>query len=408
MAAPTERRDRIRLVHLADTHLGFGAYRALDAEFAINQREADNYRAFERAIDAIMELRPDLVIHAGDVFDSARPSNRAMSFALRQFLRLTAAGIPVVLISGNHSTPKLAGTGSVFEIFDLFEGLRPVYADGYERVDLARTIVHAVPQCRSPEEFQAALAAARESLEQESAGKGNRRPHILTAHAAYAGIREFSMAEFNEQLISAEGVFAGFDYVALGHYHNHAQLAPNAYYSGSLEHLTFAEAGRPRGFLEVTLPAGTGNAHGTAEVVFREVATRAMVDLPPVDAAGADASSLMERLEKVVRDSAPEGAIVRLSLKDVEPAVYASLDFARLRALTADTVHFELNKQSARAPNDEAAPEHPETLGTGNLGQEFERFLAAQEKLPAKELRALRELGTGYLSRATASEEESG
>ena len=57
-------------------------------------------RAFERAIDAILAQKPDLVLHAGDVFHHTRPTWHAMRIFLRQMRRLEQAGIPVVIIAG--------------------------------------------------------------------------------------------------------------------------------------------------------------------------------------------------------------------------------------------------------------------------------------------------------------------
>ena len=106
----------MKIVHVSDTHIGFSAYRKVDDETGINQREMDVYRRFAEFTDKAIEIHPDVVIHSGDLFDSVRPSNRAISVALDNLARITAAGIPVVVIAGNHSTPRLRETGSVFKI----------------------------------------------------------------------------------------------------------------------------------------------------------------------------------------------------------------------------------------------------------------------------------------------------
>ncbi|HRU11914.1 MAG TPA: DNA repair exonuclease, partial [Methanomassiliicoccales archaeon] len=96
----------MRIAHVADTHVGFTAYRRTDPETGMNQREVDVYRAFERLVDSLIAKRPDAVLHSGDLFDSVRPSNRALSVVLEQLLRLSREGIPIVLIAGNRSTPR--------------------------------------------------------------------------------------------------------------------------------------------------------------------------------------------------------------------------------------------------------------------------------------------------------------
>ncbi len=121
----------LKIIHVADTHIGFAAYRKVcedeGAYKGLNQREVDVYRVFESFVDEVLKARPDAVLHAGDPFDTVRPTNRALSFALEQLLRISDAGIPVVMIAGNHSTPRLRETGSVFRLFEHLKGVHPVY-----------------------------------------------------------------------------------------------------------------------------------------------------------------------------------------------------------------------------------------------------------------------------------------
>ena len=54
------------------------------------------------------------MLHAGDVFHHTRPSWSTLTHFVRQMRRLEWARIPVVVIAGNHDTPRLRTTGSVF------------------------------------------------------------------------------------------------------------------------------------------------------------------------------------------------------------------------------------------------------------------------------------------------------
>ena len=95
----------MKIIHFSDTHLGFSDLDVTNSE-GVNQREADFYKAFSDVIDAILEIRPDYVIHTGDLFHRASPSNRAITFAMMQLKRLQEAKMPLVIIAGNHSTPR--------------------------------------------------------------------------------------------------------------------------------------------------------------------------------------------------------------------------------------------------------------------------------------------------------------
>ena len=56
----------------------------------IGAREYDIMAAFEQAISRLVERAPDLVLHTGDLFDSARPAPHVLDFAMRQVKRLGA------------------------------------------------------------------------------------------------------------------------------------------------------------------------------------------------------------------------------------------------------------------------------------------------------------------------------
>lgn len=79
----------MRIVHFSDTHLGFSAYSKIDPSDGVNAREKDFYNAFRQAVDKAIELKPDAVVHAGDLFDVPRPTNRAIVFAQEQLIRLS-------------------------------------------------------------------------------------------------------------------------------------------------------------------------------------------------------------------------------------------------------------------------------------------------------------------------------
>src|SRR5256714_7882533 len=115
-AAPPAR--GMRLVHFSDLHLGFRQYQRLTPG-GINQREADVARSFQTAIDRIIALHPDLVLIGGDVFHNVRPTNPAIVHAFLQFSRLRSAlpNAPVVIVAGNHDTPRAAETGSILRLF---------------------------------------------------------------------------------------------------------------------------------------------------------------------------------------------------------------------------------------------------------------------------------------------------
>jgi len=146
----------MKILHMADTHLGYSAYRKLTND-GTNQREIDIYDSFTQCIDYAIKSNPDLIIHAGDLFDSVRPTNRAITAALHQIIRLSKENIPFVVISGNHETPRLKETGSIFRIFEHLDNVFPIYNTTDITIPFnikgKKLIIHAVPHCQTKEKF---------------------------------------------------------------------------------------------------------------------------------------------------------------------------------------------------------------------------------------------------------------
>jgi len=202
----------VKLAHLADLHLGFRQFERQTARGG-NQREADVADAFRRAVDDLLEQRPDLILIAGDVFHSVRPTNPAILFFFRQLQRLRAElpEAPVVLVAGDHDTPRSAETGTILKLYEVL-GVE-IVVDKPRRLTFPKldTAVLAVPS-------QALVAADRPALRAERSVARN----ILLLHAEVEGATgpAWRMLNPGPSLVSrAEIGFAQWDYVALGNYH---------------------------------------------------------------------------------------------------------------------------------------------------------------------------------------------
>jgi DNA repair exonuclease SbcCD nuclease subunit len=370
----------MRVLHLSDTHLGKGAYHQV-TEQGLNQREEDVHQAFVRVVDKALELRPDVVLHSGDLFDVVRPSNRAIGQAVEQLLRLSKAGIPVVAIAGNHETPRLRETGSVFRFFEFFDGLRPVYKGRTEVVRIGDLALHAVPQAANE-------AEVRRHLE-EAAPSPDAAFNVLTAHVAVSGIKAFTMGEFNEHVVPTSALHPDFDHIALGHFHGCTQLAPNAWYAGSTERMSFNEAGQQKGFLLADLERGT--------VDFHPIATRPMLDLPPLDADGMDAPAVQQAVLRTLTEAQPAGKILRLKVQRLPRHVHAGLDLARIRRAGEGALHCEVRYELVHQGQAQVGQEEGDAIGP--LGEEFDRFLA-QTPLDGLDRARVRDRAVGYLREA--------
>ena len=342
-----------RLVHVSDTHLGFQAYSRLTTD-GLNQREVDFQDAFARVVDAAVADPPDLFLHTGDLFDHPRPTNRAIAHALHQVRRLADRKVPTVLVSGNHDAPRMRETGSIFRVFEDLPGVHAVYRGQLETIQAGGMTVHAVSQAITQEAFHAQLAAAKPE------GPG---PHVLAVHGTVLGVDGLFTSEFNEYQIPANAIRPDFDYIALGHFHNAKRVADNAWYAGSAEYCSFAEADEPKVWLDAQVD------RGQAKVRHRETGARPMKDLGVVDATGLDRDRLMEAL-RVAVGNAPKASVARLTVERLERALARTLDWEGVRALRPDLCHLELRP---RVLEEVGASEAG--LELAGIAREFESFL---------------------------------
>src|SRR5574340_850147 len=102
-----------RLLHMADVHLGARHQDLGDA--ASSQRERQ-FAAFQRAIELALAERVDLVVVAGDLFDSNQQPRRSVDQVAAQLARLVAVGIRTVILPGTHD---LYDASSVYRTYDL-------------------------------------------------------------------------------------------------------------------------------------------------------------------------------------------------------------------------------------------------------------------------------------------------
>jgi exonuclease SbcD len=366
----------MRMVHISDTHLGLSAYTKVDPSTGVNQRETDFYDAFVRCVNMTIDLKPDLLVHSGDLFDTVRPQNRAIDIALKQLVRLSEAGIEVVLISGNHSTPRLAETGNIFRIFEHLRSVHPVHEPGVASFVCGDTTVHAIPHSANPPMAEV-LAGVRKSSDTTY--------NVLALHAGVDGANTYRMDEFNEQIIIPSMIPKGMDYVALGHYHRFSKVKEMMYYSGSIERSDFGEVGQQKGFIEVDLERGSAK--------FHEIATREMKDLEPIDAAGLSATDVTSEVRRRLGEEDLDGCIVRLVVSEVGSDALRSMDVPALRRLGSAALYFELKVGRA----DPTGHVGPGTTNIGTLANEYQQYVEGMDTSGDKR-RKLLDLGLPYFA----------
>jgi len=289
----------MKLIHIADTHLGLAAFNRLDPESGMNLREKQVYDNFLKAIDEIISQKPDALVHAGDLFDTVKPKTRAYTTVLEALERLHAAGIPVIIIAGNHSMVKTRYTSSPYEVLTYHPSqITAAYRFRYERVEIGDTVFHLIPNMLRVEDYRTAYD------EIELSGKHN---NVLVTHGLATAIKDKRLATVAEHELDGTILSENFDYIALGHYHRQCQITDNAWYSGSIEYLTYGEIADTKGGLLVD--------PGRHEVQHLELPKTPMVDLGTIKCQGVHPGDITEEIiARVTQKHLPQYAMAQVTL----------------------------------------------------------------------------------------------
>ncbi len=329
----------MRLVHLADLHLGFRQYQRLTAA-GVNQREADVEDTMQRAVRQVTALAPDVIVLGGDIFHSVRPSNPAILHAFRMLSewRRLLPDTNIVMVAGNHDAPRTSETGCILQ---LFREIGVYVADAgaevftFPELSLAVLAVPDIPGIVRP------TLVPPEGF----------RHRVLLMHGEVAGMLPAHLATPERAAIEIPVTDLHADawsYIALGHYHVYRQVAPCAYYSGSLDYTSSNPWGERqeeqarglmgKGFIEQDLETGAHRFHPLQPA-------RPLLDLTPIDATGMSAADLDAAIRARV-DSAPGGidnAIVRMVVHNAPRHVVRELHHPALREYRRRATHFQLD-----------------------------------------------------------------
>ncbi len=218
----------VRLLHTADVHLG--ARHADLGERAAAQRERQ-FAAFVATIDLAIAEKVDLVIVAGDLFDSNVQPRRSVERVAAQLKRLVEARIRTVIAPGTHDVFDRA---SIYRAYDLPALAGAVGSDLVTVLDPDHPDVHlkALDVVVHGPCF-ATKRAPRSPLVGLDASKDDRAAwHVGLLHAALAIPNQ---TEHDEVVITTDEVAAThLDYLALGHWHSTSQgVAGKTHYAYS-------------------------------------------------------------------------------------------------------------------------------------------------------------------------------
>ncbi len=246
----------MKLFHLSDLHIGK----------MVNGYEMweDQHYVFDQILAYVKEERPDAVMIAGDIYDKAVPSAKAVTEFDEFLTALADSGTTILIISGNHdSAERLDFASSIMKKQNIYmkgiyggEAMKVTLQDKWGDVNfylmpfVKPTNVKGTLSGIEEAEKESLTLTYTEAMQQAVAAMqvDPEKRNILIAHqnVTNSGVNRRSDSE----TISIGGldnidrtVFDVFDYVALGHLHSPQQIGkPEIRYCGAPVIYSMSEA----------------------------------------------------------------------------------------------------------------------------------------------------------------------
>jgi len=346
----------VRIIHTADLHLGTTTYGVEDPSTGLNRRIRDFFEAFDQCVNYAIDMKADALLLCGDTFKDISPSSTLLKMFASRIHRLISKEVKVLMLLGNHDSPKTVGRAAPLEVFDELK-LSGVHifskpdlidltsCDGVKLRVFALPYKHPIHIAAKAEKTRLAkvelntnelMAAFQAEIEDNiriftKMGKGDAQVGILAAHLLVEGARRGAERVY---IVGAEFAVPSkmlesnaFDFVALGHVHSYQTLASKVpmIYSGSLEKVDFSEADEKKGFVDITYESGM------LQWKFVSVETRRMISMELDCTETKDPTRLVV---ESIEEAQINDAIVRLVLK-IRPSIHLDLDLIRERLLPA-------------------------------------------------------------------------
>lgn len=263
----------MRLIHLSDLHIGKRVN-----EFSMLE---DQEYILKRILNIIDDEKPDGVIIAGDVYDRTMPSEDAVKLLDRFLTSLAKRKLQVYIISGNHdSAVKLSFASGLIDLSGIH--IAPVYNGKVEPMRLEGSDgisanIHMLPFVKpvtvknifkdEAEDIKDYTDACRVAIEHMDIDET--ATNILVAHQFVTGAERSDSEENIGGLDNVDvGVFAPFDYVALGHIHGPQKVGRDTVrYSGTPLKYSLSETKHHKSVTVIDIPENKKIELRTVELV---------------------------------------------------------------------------------------------------------------------------------------------
>lgn len=360
----------LRILHFADAHIDMANYGRHDPQTGLPLRVMDFLTSLDEIIKSAIDNEVDLVIFAGDAYKDRNPAPTYQREWGRRIMRLSRAGIPTILLVGNHDVSPAFGRANAINEFTTLEvpnvwvvdkpsflgpeqlaGL-PIQILAIPWISRSGMMTHLSTSIGNRKTiYQQMVTWLMEQVESWIRDANHDLPRLLTAHvsvegAVYGGERSVMLG--NDLVLPISMVQSpDIDYVALGHIHKAQNLTndqktssrepPPVVYPGSIERVDFGEAADKKYFVIVEVSCGQSKVNWHELKNIRNFIDRSIC-LESSEGITAQLKSALPGIHEL------ENAIVRLTIyyqRDWE----AMIDEAAIRDYVDNAFEFQLVKR---------------------------------------------------------------
>ena len=111
----------VKILHFADAHINMANYGQHDPETNLPMRVVDFLKSLDTIVNTAIEEQVELVIFAGDAYKDRNPAPTFQREWDRRIMQLASAGIPVILLVGNHDLSPSLNRAHALEEFNTLE-----------------------------------------------------------------------------------------------------------------------------------------------------------------------------------------------------------------------------------------------------------------------------------------------
>jgi len=373
------------------------------AQYNLEVRRKDFTEALKEVVDKTIELKPDFMIIAGDLFHNARPNNITLEAAIKNFSLLRDANIPVLVVDGSHDAAPNVITSTILNPLDTARLL--YYLPRHEGAcwKNEKCYVYGVPNYRTRRKTEEQLPIF---YERDKPSPDPDLFNIFVFHMALdlPRVKPPQMeAEASPELLPE-----GFNYYAGGHVHKPSKGSFKTgvlAYSGSTETVYYDDAWFEKGFYYVKV-----SEKGKADFQHIKLESPRRFVILENDYSGMTPAKISESAVRQIKENDEEGVILVPVLRGVLPveANRSEIDIAEIRnaAEKALLVHPVIRLKETEVPE-----EVVRSIFEGELKdlktKAFEYFLQIfSERYPRDEAERIARLSVNLIEPLTQKDED--